>query len=204
MSGLFVLQLTQWKRLRSGWSDWGCWGKRHWRLPLPLSLRGRLTKIRNDFLDRTGFNSDADRPALDRFTPPPCSWLRKQMYTISQTKTKRWCRHLWSSFLSCQSGCSVCISLLKAAFGCDLHDLLHILTYLQQQVHSFCVHSISMKQLKALLPLINYKAPNSRSLKEKLQVFRAVSFTTASLSGQIISFIYIRHLVKLTICSFSE
>lgn len=30
--------------------------------------------------------------------------------------------------------------------------------------------SISMKELKALLPLINYKAPNSRVLKDKVQV----------------------------------
>ncbi|XP_075875350.1 1-phosphatidylinositol 4,5-bisphosphate phosphodiesterase gamma-2 isoform X2 [Nelusetta ayraudi] len=45
------------------------------------------------------------------------SWLRKQMYSINQTKTK----------------------------------------------------SISMKELKALLPLINYKAPSSRILKEKFQ-----------------------------------
>ncbi|XP_061577281.1 1-phosphatidylinositol 4,5-bisphosphate phosphodiesterase gamma-2 isoform X2 [Cololabis saira] len=45
------------------------------------------------------------------------SWLRKQMYSVNQTKTS----------------------------------------------------SISVKELKALLPMLNYKAPSSRTLKEKLQ-----------------------------------
>lgn len=38
-------------------------------------------------------------------------------------------------------------------------------------VLSFCVFlSISMKELKALLPLLNYKAPSSRALKDKILV----------------------------------
>ncbi|XP_063333638.1 1-phosphatidylinositol 4,5-bisphosphate phosphodiesterase gamma-2 [Pelmatolapia mariae] len=55
-----------------------------------------------------------------RASPTPVlieSWLRKQMYSVNQTKT----------------------------------------------------NSISLKELKALLPLMNYKAPSSRTLKEKFQ-----------------------------------
>lgn len=35
-----------------------------------------------------------------------------------------------------------------------------------------------MKELKALLPLINYKAPSSRILKDKFQVLLVICFTT--------------------------
>ncbi|CAJ1057003.1 -phosphatidylinositol 4%2C5-bisphosphate phosphodiesterase gamma-2 [Xyrichtys novacula] len=51
----------------------------------------------------------------------PSSWLRKQMYSVNQTKT----------------------------------------------------NSISIKELKALLPLLNYKAPGTRVLKDKFQEIRA-------------------------------
>lgn len=37
----YALQPTRWRRLKSGWPGWSCWGKRLWLLPLQLSLRGR-------------------------------------------------------------------------------------------------------------------------------------------------------------------
>lgn len=40
---------------------------------------------------------------------------------------------------------------------------------------SFVSRSITVKELKALLPLLNYKAPSSRALKDKFQV-RVVVF----------------------------
>lgn len=39
-----ILQLIMWLRHKSGWQDWSCCGKRHWRLPLQFLLRGTHTQ----------------------------------------------------------------------------------------------------------------------------------------------------------------
>uniref|UniRef100_A0A669BBA2 Phosphoinositide phospholipase C n=1 Tax=Oreochromis niloticus TaxID=8128 RepID=A0A669BBA2_ORENI len=60
---------------------------------------------------------------------------------------------------------------------CVLHNKLVVAKWILilngfQSDHTwFFVSSISLKELKALLPLMNYKAPSSRTLKEKFQVF---------------------------------
>lgn len=47
----------------------------------------------------------------------------------------------------------------------------------------FVCLSITVKELKALLPLVNYKAPSSHALKEKLQVWLLVAASVACVVG---------------------
>lgn len=109
------------------------------------------------------------------------------MYSINQTKTNRYCVPPLLALFDLTD--LVTQSVMLALYinntirivWCDCYDMTFLLLLLLYAVKSIktcsdplltpCVLlSISMKELKALLPMLNFKAPSSRTLKDRFQV----------------------------------
>ena len=98
------------------------------------------------------------------------------MYSVNQAKTNRYLWALWGQHMYKVYKFKV----LKSAGG---RGVFAKKNKKKNNQSVFVCLSITVKELKALLPLVNYKAPSSHALKEKLQVWLLVAASVACVVG---------------------